>query len=409
VASNFREETGFVQFVPDFLTVLSVVVAFPVAILLLEVLSALFLAGSKQPHRLDTLEQPRVAAVVPAHDESSGSLPTLEAIGAQLQEGDRLIVIADNCTDDTAAVAKSAGAEVIERNDPAHRGKGYALDFGLKHLAGNPPDVVIIIDADCRVSENAIETMAQACAATGRPVQILDLMTAPEGSPINTRVAEFAWRVKNLMRPLGLSAFGLPCQLMGTGMAFPYALLRDAKLASGALIEDVKLGFELARGRRPPLFVPSARVTSQFPFSTEAAKTQRRRWEEGNIRMILGEASRYAAVALATGNLGLLALALDQTVPPLSLLMMLVTGMAVITGIATLFGVSCVPFTITAASLGALVAAVTLAWLKYGRDVLPLRSIFSVVAYVLGKIPLYGRIFSSRKASSWVRTDRGKG
>ena len=77
--------------------------------------------------------------------------------------------------------------------------------------------------------------------------------------------------------------------------------------------------------------------------------------------------------------------------------MMLVTGMTLVTGLATLFGVSCVPFTISSLSLAALVAAVTLAWLKYGRDVLPLHSIFSVVAYVLGKLPLYRQIFSSRE------------
>ena len=153
--------------------------------------------------------------------------------------------------------------------------------------------------------------MAQACAATGRPVQILDLMTAPEGSPINFRVAEFAWRVKNRARPLGLRALGLPCQLMGTGMAFPYALLRDAKLASGSLIEDVKLGLELARAGRAPLFVPSARVTSHFPHTTEGARSQRRRWEEGNIRTDSRRGAAACLTGLVTGNIGLLALALD--------------------------------------------------------------------------------------------------
>jgi cellulose synthase/poly-beta-1,6-N-acetylglucosamine synthase-like glycosyltransferase len=235
------------------------------------------------------------------------------------------------------------------------------------------------------------------------------MMTSPEDSPINYCVAEFAWRVKNWVRPLGLSALGLPCQLMGTGMAIPYALLQKAKLASGALIEDVKLGLELARAGHPPLFVPSAQVTSRFPLSAEGAASQRRRWEEGNIRMIIGEMPRLAIIALATRNLGLLALALDLMVPPLSLLMLLVTGMTVITGIAAIFGISWLPFTISSMSLAALVAAVTLAWLKYGRDVLPLRSIFSVVSYVLGKLPLYGRILSSRKESRWVRTNRGKG
>jgi cellulose synthase/poly-beta-1,6-N-acetylglucosamine synthase-like glycosyltransferase len=250
--------------------------------------------------------------------------------------------------------------------------------------------------------------MVQTSAASGRPIQILDLMTAPEGSPIDYRVAEFAWRVKNWVRPLGLSALGLPCQLMGTGMAFPYALLCEAKLASGALIEDVKLGLELTRAGHPPLFLPSACVTSHFPFSAEGVKTQRRRWEEGNIRMILREAPRLVAVALAKGNLSLLALALDLMVPPLSLLTLLVVGMTVVSGAAALLGASCLPFAISSASFVTLVAAVTLAWLKYGRDVLPVTAIFSVVAYVLRKLPLYRQIFSSRTASTWVRTDRGK-
>ncbi len=395
-----------VSFASCILTIVAVSLTVPIIVFFAETLSAVLFSARQHPL---SERKHRVAVITPAHNESLGISRTLNEIKAQLLSVDRLLVIADNCTDDTAKVARSAGAEVIERRDPVCQGKGYALDFGLKHLAANPPDVVIIIDADCRVSDNAIETLALVCATTRRPVQILDLMTAPEGSPINYRVAEFAWRVKNWVRPLGLRALGLPCQLMGTGMAFPYGLLRDAKLASGSLIEDVKLGLELARAGRAPLFVPSARVTSHFPYTTEGARSQRRRWEEGNIRTILGEAPQLAFTGLAMGNIGLLALALDLMVPPLSLLVLLVTGMTLATGLATLFGVSCVPFTVSSVSLAALVAAVILAWLKYGRDVLPLRSIFSVVAYVLGKLPLYRQIFSNRKESNWVRTDRGKG
>ena len=100
-------------------------------------------------------------------------------------------------------------------------------------------------------------------------------MTAPDQSTINYQMAEFAWRVKNWVRPLGLSALGLPCQLMGTGMAFPWAVIRSAKLASGQIVEDLNLGLDLAMAGSPPIFCPSAQVTSRFPISAAAAERQR--------------------------------------------------------------------------------------------------------------------------------------
>jgi glycosyltransferase involved in cell wall biosynthesis len=349
----------------------------------------------------------RIAVIVPAHNESAGILPTLNDIKPQLRPGDRLLVVADNCTDDTAAIAAAAGAEVIKRCDPAGVGKGYALHFGLKHLGADPPGIVITIDSDCRLSAGAIEEMAKACLDKRRPVQILNLMTAPDGSPINYRVAEFAWRVKNEVRPLGLKALNLPCHLMGTGMAFPWELIGSVNLASGALVEDVKLGLELARAGHPPLFCPSVSVTSHFPWSAEAAKSQRRRWEEGSIRMILNEVPRLIHDAIASRNPGLLVLALDVMVPPLSLLALLAVAVFLITGDAALFGASYVPFYVSTGSLVLLVAAVLLSWVRYGRDILPLGSAFSIIGYVLGKLPLYRQIFSTRIVSSWVRTDRG--
>ena len=140
------------------------------------------------------------------------------------------------------------------------------MDFGLKHLSQDPPAIVIVIDADCRIAEGTIDQLAATCAATHRPVQALNLMTAPDESPINYRVAEFAWRVKNWVRPSGLNALNLPCQLMGTGMAFPWELIRSADLAHGSIVEDVKLGLDLAQAGSPPLFCPSAEVKSHFPL-----------------------------------------------------------------------------------------------------------------------------------------------
>ena len=127
---------------------------------------------------------------------------TLENILAQFLVGDRLLVVADNCSDDTAAVAMAAGAEVIVRVDPSKAAKGYALDFGFKHLSLDPPAIVIVVDADCTIAEGTIDWLAATCAMSHRPVQALNLMTAPAGSPIKYQVAEFAWRVKNWLRPI---------------------------------------------------------------------------------------------------------------------------------------------------------------------------------------------------------------
>jgi cellulose synthase/poly-beta-1,6-N-acetylglucosamine synthase-like glycosyltransferase len=349
----------------------------------------------------------RIAVVVPAHNESKELLPTIVDIHGQLHPGDRLIVVADNCSDDTVEVASSAGAEVAPRVDPNHLGKGYALEFGVQYLASDPPEIVIIVDADCRLAENTVEELAARSSMTRRPVQALYLMTAPRGSRINHRVAEFAWRVKNWVRPLGLSALNLPCQLVGTGMAFPWNTIRQVDLGSGWIVEDLKLGLDLASAGYPPLFCPTARVTSEFASSIAGAQVQRERWEQGHIRTI-GSVPRMIWNAIARRNWALLALALDIAVPPLSLLGIATAAMFLAAALAPLLVFSSVPFAIAAANLVVFLLAGFIAWMTFGRDVLPLREFLSIAQYALGKLGLYLRILSNKADVRWIRTDRTK-
>jgi cellulose synthase/poly-beta-1,6-N-acetylglucosamine synthase-like glycosyltransferase len=385
------------------------VLAIPVLLLFIEILAAVTMPGWQQSPGSTKGFRPRLAVLVPAHNESSGLLDTVNEITAQLHRGDRLVVVADNCTDDTAEVARTAGTEVTERFDPSKIGKGYALDWGIRHLRTDPPEIVIVIDADCRLADEAIDRLAAVCTAKKRPAQALYLMDAPDDSPIDYRVAVLAFRVKNWVRPLGLRALNLPCQLMGTGMAFPWDVINAANLATGAAVEDLKLGLELARARSPALFAPSARVDSRFPSSTKGAETQRYRWEQGHVGMIAANVPHLVYESVANRNFRLLALTLDAAVPPLTLLGSLLILMAVVSGIGLLFHLSPTAFVISLANLFAYLFILLVCWQKFGRDILPASAILSTVRYVIGKLPLYRQIFTRGRASPWIRTDRAKG
>ncbi len=388
------------------LVILAGAVAIPTIVLCLEIVAGI--ARRQVPADRARDPRQRIAVLVPAHNESTVLASTLEDVKAQLGPRDLLLVVADNCTDDTATVAKVSGAEVVERHDTKRIGKGYALDFGLWHLDRDPPDIVVMIDADCRLADGAIDRLASACATADRPAQALYLMTAPNGSQINQQIAAFAWRVKNWLRPLGLASLGMPCQLTGTGMAFPWRVIRTADLASGWIVEDMKLGLDLAAAGHAPLFCPSARVTSQFAVSERGIDTQRKRWEHGHVKTIVEMTPRLLSTAIARRNLGLLALTLDLAVPPLSLLALLLILTFTITGIATLFGFASAALIISAACLVGFATVITLAWTKYGRDILPPHALLSVPSYILAKLGLYGQILLGRMTAQWVRTDRTK-
>jgi len=349
-------------------------------------------------------ERASVVVLVPAHNEVGGIAHTVANIRAQMRAEDRLLVVADNCSDDTALVARGSGAEVIERFDSERRGKGYALDHGVRHLAADPRQVLVIVDADCSLAAGALERLVNRCTSSGRPVQGLYLMHAPEGASLKQRVAEFAWRVKNGVRPSGGLRLGQPCALMGTGMAFPWCLINRASLASGHLVEDMKLGIDLALAGHPPLFESGARIDSMFPVTEASAQSQRLRWEHGHIATLLVEGPRLIRHAVVSGDVRLLGMALDLMVPPVTLLL----GMVVVTaaiGIALAAQGSAGVGMMAFAALAVLIAALVRCWWVAGRSLLSAKDLLRAPAYALWKLPVYLR-FVTRRQTDWVRTDR---
>jgi cellulose synthase/poly-beta-1,6-N-acetylglucosamine synthase-like glycosyltransferase len=344
--------------------------------------------------------------LIPAHNEGAGILPTIRDVQAQLGPNDSILVVADNCADDTAAIVQAEGVEVTVRADPARRGKGYALEFGVGHLALNPPDVVVIIDADCRLGENALRHLSDSAMVSGRPVQSLYLMLAPENAPSGKGVNLFAWRIKNWVRPLGLKLYGLPTQLFGTGMAFPIGLLLNRDLGNSRLAEDTALGIGLCSAGHPPLFVDEARIYSHFPSSQEGSEQQRQRWEKGHLDNIVELVPRALAKSLRNRDLGLAALAIDMAVPPLSLLVVVTAFCELLGGIAFVLGASPVALAISSISILLVILGTAFAWTAVGRDVLPFWGLIRLPLYAAQKLGSYHRIARGKATSAWIRTDR---
>lgn len=387
------------------ITVAALVLSIPVAVIFLQTVFALL------PQRVTLLingPRPRVAVIVPAHNEAILIENTLRLLMPQMQEEDRVVVVADNCTDDTAVLARKAGAEAIERFDTINRGKGYALDYGVRHLQNQPPEVLMIIDADCEVGDDLVSRLAFACLQFDRPIQSLYLMRSPQGASLKTRIAEFAWLFKNKVRPSGWHRINMPCHLMGSGMAFPWNAISRAKLASGHIVEDLKLGIDLALSGHAPLFLQEAVVTSYFPGNNVGLESQRARWEHGHIGVILKEGPGLLMQAVCRLDIRLLAMALDLMVPPLAL-QTLLTCLVVSAGLVVYY--------ITGHSIALLLSwmifmllglTILMAWAAYGRRVISLGSLCYAPIYALIKIPLYIRYIFKRQVE-WVRSRRDEG
>ena len=385
------------------LTGIGALLLFLVLVLMVEIF-----AGCRRVRDVTGTEVPpgKIAVIVPAHDEAAGVAQVIRAIRADLRPADRLIVVADNCTDKTFELAQTSGAEAIRRDDPARRGKGFALDFGVRHLKSDPPDVVIVMDADCFAAKGSLLRIAAIAAARQRPVQALYEMDPPAQAPASSElVAAFAWHVKNRVRPLGLHRLGLPCSLMGTGMAFPWNCISTAQLGTAHIVEDLVLGLELTSKGTPPLFCPQARVTSTFPMSLEGQKTQRARWETGHLNLIMHDLPRLLVQAVRTRNTALIAHVIDCAVPPLAVLLLLILWLMILSLLPFIAGWSALPLIMSALCLAVFAASILVAWQQTFRDQLSLVKLISVPGYIIGKLGIYCRVAIGRQLE-WVRTKR---
>ena len=341
--------------------------------------------------------------LVPAHNEALGIAETVIALRTAAPNY-RIVVIADNCTDETASLAQSAGAEAIIRSDISQKGKGFALSFGRDYLAKAPPDAVIVIDADCRLSQGSADILVARAVQGSCPVQGVNLLVAGSAISPLASISNFAMLVKNLVRARGLARIAGGTLLFGTGMAFPWSLFQRLDLATSDMVEDLQLGLSLARQGIKIGFEDRALVTSPAASDSDS-KGQRSRWEHGFLQTAIRNAIPLFLLGIRHRSRHLLIISIHMMVPPLAMLMILsLIAVLLLTFFWFFSGVNgpLFPLVMCLALVTLLLLA---AWLMEGRKVLSGKSLLMVPIYILWKVPIYVRFFTNRQMG-WNRTQR---
>ena len=231
----------------------------------------------------------RFVVVIPAHDEESDIASTVAGcLGLRYDPGlFAVAVIADNCTDATAARARAAGAWVVERTDLERRSKGHALQFFFEHAAAGLPDAArdfdaaVIVDADTAADPGLLQACSAALSTGADWSQCYYTVSNPDAS-WRTRLMTYALSLINGVWTMGQDSLGLGATLRGNGMCFARRGLARHPWRSHGLTEDMEFSWMLRLAGERVRFLPRAAVRGEMVSrGGAAAASQRRRWEAG--------------------------------------------------------------------------------------------------------------------------------
>jgi cellulose synthase/poly-beta-1,6-N-acetylglucosamine synthase-like glycosyltransferase len=367
---------------------------------------ALVTAGSLLPRRkpAESGKNSSAAAyplvvVIPAHNEELLVARCVRSLRESAAGSPfvRILVVAHNCTDSTAEKAREAGAEVVVFNDPAARGKGFALSHGFcKALAGRS-EAVLVIDADSIVSGNLIPSVQAALAEGAEAVQCRYEMDSSTEKP-SSRLAALALRGFNVIRPRGRERFGLSAGIFGNGFALARTTLSQVEYGAFSVVEDLEYHLTLVMKKKRVHFLEGARVWASLPASSQGETIQRSRWEGGRFH-----AARVWTLPLFSqvlrGRLRLIEPLFDVACLPMAY------------GVFALLLAACIPvpaIRIYAVVSLMVVAAHVLAAAAAGPDFLKTVTLLATAPlYIVWKLRLLPSIVRGSKAkAAWVRTHR---
>jgi cellulose synthase/poly-beta-1,6-N-acetylglucosamine synthase-like glycosyltransferase len=352
----------------------------------------------------------RLVAVIPAHNEEDGIASTVRSLldAEYAPEKRSVLVVADNCAegDRTAERARAAGAEVLVRTNAELRGKGYALELAFTHvLADAAVDGVIVVDADTVASPNLWRSLSDHLSAGAGAVQAANRVRNRDAGR-RTRLLAIALAMINGVRCLGRERLSLSAGLKGNGMAFSRKTLETQPYKAYGLVEDVEHAVALGLGGVRVHFAAESYVASESPESSQAAVSQRRRWEGGRIALLREFVPRLLASLARRPRAVTADLLLELLIPPLSYPALLIALGVLLEGAHVVVTDAHTPspaWPLWALAMGALFVHVARGWQLSGTGANGLWALASAPAYIAWKL-VVARPFG--RAQSWVRTTR---
>lgn len=386
---------------------------------LLLVLYLLFLTVSALAARLGQKQaslgiepRTRFSILVPAHNESVVIAECLKSLTSFSYPADKrqVIVIADNCTDDTAAIAKAAGATVYERSNDEQRGKGYALDWAMRRLLGEDEgwtDAILVFDADTLASPHYLSLMDARLQAGSLALQGPYNLLNPFDN-WRTALLYSALILHNRLRPLARSAWGWTTLLKGNGMCFARGVIERFGWNRYGLAEDIEYTTMLLDAGIKVEYVREAELYAQAPQTSKQANSQRMRWEGGRLAVARRDGLRMLASALRLRSATKLDWAMDLLTPPMGILIGLpVLMLAVNAPLALIWGGA---FTFMGwAWLALLIGGATYVvggLLISGADRRAYLYLLATPIFLLWKLRIYAAMLLGRGPRGWVRTER---
>jgi len=265
--------------------------------------------------------------VIPAHDEERVVGALVGDLLCQDYPSDAYAVwvLADRCEDDTAGVARRAGARVMERSR-GPEGKGELLRWHLAECPLAPDEALVVLDADNRVEGDLLSRLAGALAEGAEVVQASVLPSNLDASPIAAAAGLGDWMTREMVYA---NNHARPVELGGTGFCVTALALGEAGGWSGSFTEDLDLTVRLFQAGHRIRYLPEARVWDEKPTDLRAAVRQRRRWAQGRtgVRKRWGGALLRRAVAERSAPMLLMAVRL--AVPGRSFRMLLTLALGV--------------------------------------------------------------------------------
>jgi hypothetical protein len=342
--------------------------------------------------------------IVPAHDEAAGIGNTISSLKRVNwpAAGYRIVVVADNCTDATAAISREAGVTVLERQDSTRRGKGYALAhaFNWSRSTG-VADAVAVVDADSVVSANLLESFAArietgACALQAH----YGVLNATDSW--RTRLMAIALGSIHKVRSRARERLGLSCGIRGNGWCVTHALLDQVPYRSFSLTEDVEFGIDLGLAGHRVTYCDESHVNGEMVTTEQAARSQRQRWEGGRMGLIREKVPTLFRAAVAQRSTVCLDLALDLLVLPLSYVVVNVVAVLAI-GTLNPDGFRSSLLTVGLIDLSALAAYVCRGWMLSGIGIVGIFDLLRVPVFLVWKLLI---IRFHPKPNTWIRTKR---